>query len=307
MVGQSGSDLVAKFDQHPCLYQQDYSFFCFDHETGTEIEVPDFIIYDGETILLSTPKSEHVGIYLVKVCSTIRNSLMTTACKEFKITVNSMSNSNTTTAVTIEPEFMLSLHDQKVKVGDSLIYSPGVQLNTYGYMMQVGVVLGDAFRFLAFNEHLNQFVIQGGLLTREDVGRYPIEVTATFYNDTFSETYTKVFILTVWDNGLPEEPESSWFPPDPIYYPELDSAQIMRMNMTQIAEDDPDRPIPFIKDLSVEGVLIVGWDREMKTPANFTKIPPTKIAVEESLNVEKYRFYEYRGRHDSQSTNQARR
>ena len=81
----------------------------------------------------------------------------------------------------------------------------------------------------------------------------------------------------------------------------------MRMNMTQIEEDDPDRPIPFIKDLSVEGVLIVGWDREMKTPANFTKIPPTKIAVKESLNVEKYRFYEYRGRHDSQSTKQARR
>ena len=86
-------------------------------------------------IFLSTPKSEHVGIYLVKVCSKIHNSLMTTACKEFKVTVNPLSISNTTTAVSIEPEFMLSLHDQKVKVGDSLIYSPGVQLNTYGYMM----------------------------------------------------------------------------------------------------------------------------------------------------------------------------
>ena len=43
-VGQSGSDLIANFDQYPCLYRQDYSFFCFDHETGSEIEVPSFII-----------------------------------------------------------------------------------------------------------------------------------------------------------------------------------------------------------------------------------------------------------------------
>ena len=167
--------------------------------------------------------------------------------------------------------------------------------------MQVEVFLGDAFRFLTFNEHFNQFVVQGGLLTQDDVGRYPIEVTATFHNDTFSETYTKVFTLTVWDDDLPEEPKSSpWFPPDPIYYSELESAQIVRVNMTQIEEeDDPDRPIPFIKDLSVEGVLIVGWDREMRTPENFTEIPTSKIAVEESLNVEHYRFYEYRGMYDS--------
>ena len=49
--------------------------------------------------------------------------------------------------------------------------------------------------------------------------------------------------------------------------------------MTQMEKDDSDRPIPFIKDLTVEGVLIIGWDREMKTPANFTKIPATRIAV----------------------------
>ena len=66
------------------------------------------------------------------------------------------------------------------------------------------------------------------------------------------------------------------------------------MNITQ--EEDPDRPIPFFVDLSVDWVLIIGWDRPMKPPENFTLIPTTKIAVEEDFDMEKHRFYETRGR-----------
>ena len=61
-----------------------------------------------------------------------------------------------------------------MKVGNSLIYSPGTQYNTYGYLMRVEVILGDAFRFTTFNEGLNQFQVNGNLLTREDIGDYPI-------------------------------------------------------------------------------------------------------------------------------------
>ena len=66
----------------------------------------------------------------------------------------------------------------------------------------------------------------------------------------------------------------------------------MRENTTQ--EFDADRPIPYIVDLSVQGMLVIGWDRTMRLSKNFEEIPPTKIAVEEVLNVEEYRFYENR-------------
>ena len=62
--------------------------------------------------------------------------------------------------------------------------------------------------------------------------------------------------------------------------------------MTQ--KTDPDRPIPYIVDLSSTGVLKIGWNKEMVPPANVTEIPPTKIAVEEGLSLDDYRFFENR-------------
>ena len=41
-------------------------------------------------------------------------------------------------------------------------------------------------------------------------------------------------------------------------------------------------------------MLLIGWDRTIRIPDNFNDIPPTKIAVEETFNVEEYRFYENR-------------
>lgn len=38
----------------------------------------------------------------------------------------------------------------------------------------------------------------------------------------------------------------------------------------------------------------------MRMPENITEIPPTKIAVEEKLNVEDYRFFENRGKQSKQ-------
>ena len=85
--------------------------------------------------------------------------------------------------------------------------------------MDVEVFLGDAFRFVVFDKYLNKFNVKGNLVKPEDVGDYPIQVTAKFFNATFQETFRKSFILTVWDDTVPEEVKP-WFPPDPIYYPE---------------------------------------------------------------------------------------
>lgn len=53
-----------------------------------------------------------------------------------------------------------------------------------------------------------------------------------------------------------------------------------------------DRPIPYILDLQQDGLLIIGWDRKMMTPANYSAIEPTKVAVEEDYTKDDARFWE---------------
>ena len=148
--------------------------------------------------------------------------------------------------------------------------------------MSVDVVLGDAFRFTSFDQKSNTFRVRSDLMKAEDVGDYPIQVTARFFNSTFDETFKRTFILTVWDDVA--EPVEPWFPTDPIIYQEWNNGDVVRQNTTQ--EYDPERPIPYIVDLQYDGLLIIGWDREMQQPENFTEIPPTKIAVEEVIDIE---------------------
>ena len=126
------------------------------------------------------------------------------------ITVDAAPSNET---ASIESEFVLDLQDQRVKVGNSLVYFPEIQYNAYSERMQVEVFLGESFRFMTFNEDLNQFKVNGNLLTREDIGDYLIQVNATFFNSTFEETFSKTFILTVWDDDIPEK-EEPLLPPE---------------------------------------------------------------------------------------------
>ena len=97
--------------------------------------------------------------------------------------------------------------------------------------------------------------------------------------------------MTVWDDPIPEPP--AWFPPDPIYYDEW-AEPIVRVNKRQ--PFDPRRPIPYIQSLSIEGVLVIGWDRLMSPPPNYVEIPPTKVAVEVEMDRHDERFWETRRR-----------
>ena len=125
---------------------------------------------------------------------------------------------------------MINLADQRVKVGNSLAYTPGDSVNLYGAQMNVEVDLGPAILFASYDKEMNMFKVHSNLLTKDFVGEYPIHVKATFFNETMSETYQKFFILTVWDDIEPDE--ESWFPPDPIYYPEWEPTDYIRKNMT---------------------------------------------------------------------------
>ena len=99
------------------------------------------------------------------------------------------------------------------------------------------------------------------------MGQYMIEINARFFNETYEETFTGYFWLTVWDD--PEE-IIPWFPEDPIEYVLWD---------TKIREDmipepfDAEKPIPYVHSLSTTGELVIGWDRSMVPPSNYTELP----------------------------------
>ena len=122
------------------------------------------------------------------------NSLNTTDCTEFELKVDPLPS-----AFEIEPEFMVNLQDQRVKVGDSLVYSPGDKLSSYGHEMTVTMDLGEAESFASYDKSFNLFKVHGFLLKASDIGSYPISVVASYSNETFTESYTRNFTLTVWD------------------------------------------------------------------------------------------------------------
>lgn len=169
-----------------------------------------------------------------------------------------------------------------MRVGQPLIYEPLVQVNTYGYIMDLQVDIGSTYPFASYDEEKNIYKVAGGETTRSDIGIYEIVIIATFYNETFSEQYAESFFLTVWDDPIPPPP----YPDETIFYPEWDFAVKETFEPEPF---DPDKPIPFIESLSSTGVLTIGWDREMVRPANISVIPPAKVAIKDWANLDDYR------------------
>jgi len=42
---------------------------------------------------------------------------------------------------------------------------------------------------------------------------------------------------------------------------------------------DPLKPIPYVKSVSAKGKMVIGWDREMTPPSNYTELPTAQVAV----------------------------
>ena len=79
---------------------------------------------NGTLIIINPPKNSDAGTYQFKVCSQLDNSLKTRECTEFKVVVEPLSTANIT--VSIMPEWMVNLSNQRVRVGHSLLYAPGI-------------------------------------------------------------------------------------------------------------------------------------------------------------------------------------
>lgn len=257
-VGDDNFNVDTDFNQYPCNYEQEYNITVIDKKTGWVIKIPAFLDQNGQIVLIDTPKGRDIGDYEVIVCSMIHNSVQTSACTEFDVKVKPEP---TDIIYTKEPEFLLNLDDQRVRVGEALQYKIGQPVNNYGFRMELEFDMGDAFRFATFDAQFNTFKVHEVLTTNDDIGFYPIKVIARLYKIDgeifdFSEVYEQYFMLEVYDD--PPEVEPQWFPPDPIFYDEWPVPPV-RVNKTQ--PFDPDRPIPYIHELRDDGILVLGWDR----------------------------------------------
>ena len=93
-------------------------------------------------MVIDIPQSSDVGVYEIQVCGSIKNSLFTTVCTGFDLKVVPLPGEEPAPEVDIfqvEPDFLINLTDQRVKVGDDLSYSPGAQIGVYGEVMEVQV------------------------------------------------------------------------------------------------------------------------------------------------------------------------
>lgn len=158
--------------------------------------LPGFFEEDGTFINILPPESGDAGQYDFLICSQIDNSLNTKSCTDFTVIVEPLSDANIT--VSVEPEWIANLEDQRVKVGQSLLYTPGIQYNSYGFLMEVSAELGDAFEFSEYDEQKNMFRVHAGKTVSENVGVYPITITARFFSESYDEKFSSTFFLTVW-------------------------------------------------------------------------------------------------------------
>ena len=103
------------------------------------------------------------------------------------------------------------------------------------------------------------------------------------FNDAgYSRRYTKTFTLTVIEELADieefvmeevvevkevkkEAPPKKLDPNVKVYYPQEQEELFLRLDPV-VQEYDPERPIPYIADLTPTGYLTIGWDSKMVPP-----------------------------------------
>lgn len=171
-----------------------------------------------------------VGTYRIKVCSKLSNSLKTETCSEFDYKVNPVPD---VFVWTNELDFKVEFEDQKVRVGDTLVYTLGDFEGADDFQVAVTLSRGTSAKFTSFDKEQRAFRVSGDLVTRAEIGFYPIKVEVTFSDASFTKSYTRYFLLEIWDD-LPQDDEllGSWFPSDPIWYPDVPQNRYIRKNFT---------------------------------------------------------------------------
>jgi len=128
--------------------------------------------------------------------------------------------------------------------------------------------IDDTSKFAEFDSETITYIIRSNYLQRGDIGEYMVVINARFYNDTYEEKFNGHFMVTIWDDPVVEEP---WTPPNPIEIKDWDPVAIR--DSMEPEPYDPQKPIPYVAEISQTGVMTIGWDKSMMPPNNYTVIP----------------------------------
>ena len=117
---------------------------------------------------------------------------------------------------------MKELEDKEVEIGDEEIeYDLGDLLNTYGEEMEVKIIGGGAAKFVEYNEETGTLNVNQTKLNLDDVGRWEIEIEASYTNDLGQEVvYDKKIYFTITGEQTHYVPEHKEEEEKEVYYVE---------------------------------------------------------------------------------------
>ena len=212
----------------------------------------------------------------------IRNGqLVDTAYADFKVTVLPVVKSVSPTDSSLRPQWELKLKDHLISVEENLIYYVDIKETLPGMKRKISYDLGSAFEFLFWDDTTESFKVHEGAALEEYIGQHEVSMEVSFFNSTYYETYEDTFTITV----VARE-EETWVPPQ--IRPPAPEPEVPFLFSEQGLEPgpyNPDQPIPYIADLSVTGVLTIGWDRGMTARVDFEKINPSRVAIRDENDV----------------------
>lgn len=160
--------------------------------------------------------------------------------------------------------------------------------------MLVTVDLGTAKEFLSWDDEVDAFVVIEGATKDEYVGIHIICMNVVYFNETFREDYDDCFTLTIKANTTVVEEEfvminneTTWVPPEIIQpkQPPVKQFEISELGF-EPGPFNERQPIPYIADLSITGVLTIGWDRSMTAREDFEKINPARVGIKNATDLE---------------------
>ena len=141
--------------------------------------------------------------------------------------------------------------------------------------MTVTVNMGSAKDFMYWDADKQAFKIDSGAATTENVGTHKVCMKVVHFNATYHEEYNDCFTVTIKPPIV-----KPWIPPmkEDGRPPSTQQLIISDFGLEK-GPYNPRQPIPYIADLSITGVLRIGWDRTMTERPDFETINPSRVAV----------------------------
>jgi len=167
--------------------------------------------------------------------------------------------------------------------GGTLEYRLGDPYNIYGERMEVHLHLGGASKFSTFSNSSNTLYVRAINFNLTTAAVYPVRVTAKTHTEHYFEQYNNYFNLTVL-------PLASEEPPTKVAVQAKEHLEVkndkylpawtgLLLDRLEAEAFNASKPMPYVADLSLDGVFTIGWDTWMAVPPGGLKlIRETKVA-----------------------------